>query len=143
MEQFTEEQIKQQHYNDIRKELEDFKNEKERVRTIIGQIGGIPKQSVKFLNAFFLIVVIICIPLSLITEGIVQHLILELAIAAISLKLIWIMHNQTRVNHFQLWVLTSLEWRINEMRRMMIEMDEKIIDIHKSLDIPPKDDDKK
>jgi hypothetical protein len=25
------------------------------------------------------------------------------------------MHSQARVNHFQLWILSSLEWRLNEV----------------------------
>ncbi len=138
--QYTQEELRQRHYDDIRNELEHFKTEKERVRSIVGQIGAVPRQSVKIFNIVFLIVVIACIPLSLLTHGILQHLILELAIAAISLKLIWIMHTQTRVNHFQLWVLTSLEWRVNEMMRLLQDMDEKIENICSATGAPIPED---
>ena len=108
---------KDRQLDDLKKELEYFQKEKERVRSIVGQIGSVPTQRTKIFNILFIIIVISCVPLSLIVEGKLQHLIFEIAIAAISIKLIYIIHNQGRVNHFQLWILTSIEWRMNEMMR--------------------------
>ncbi len=77
--QYTQEEQRQRHYDDIRVELEQFKAEKERVRNIIGQIGAVPKQSVMIFNIVFLVVVIACIPLSLLTHGILLHLIISIS----------------------------------------------------------------
>ena len=41
---------------DLRKELEHFEKEKERVRAIVGKIGGSPKTQVKLVNALFIII---------------------------------------------------------------------------------------
>ncbi len=34
---------------------------------------------------------------------------------ALSVKIIYLIHCQMRMNHFKFWVLSSIEWRINEM----------------------------
>ena len=33
----------------------------------------------------------------------------------VSLKLLYMILNQARVSHFQLWILSSLEWRLSEL----------------------------
>ena len=55
--------------------------------------------------------------ISLISHGTLSTAMIELAVAALSLKIILLMHNQGRVNHFQLWILSALEWRLDELRR--------------------------
>jgi len=59
---------------------------------------------------------VVCLAVSLYThDDIVRLAMVEMAIAILSLKLIYLINGQMRVNHFQLWVLTSLEWRMVEM----------------------------
>ena len=41
--------------NDLKQELEHFQQEKERVRAIIGKIGGMPKFHTKLINIIFII----------------------------------------------------------------------------------------
>ena len=107
---------------DLRHELEDFKKEKERVRMIVGKVGAIPTFNTKAFNIIFFILVIASLVVSIIAKGTLRLAMSELAIAAISFKLIFLMHNQSRVNHFQLWILTSLEWRLNEMMKEIKEL---------------------
>lgn len=45
---------------DLRHEVERFKEEKERVRAIIGRIGGAPTFNVKVLNIVFSVLIIGC-----------------------------------------------------------------------------------
>jgi hypothetical protein len=40
---------------------------------------------------------------------------IEAATVILSLKIIYLIHNQMKVSHFEFWILSSLEWRINEM----------------------------
>ena len=100
---------------DLKGEMESFKKEKERVRAIVGQIGGMPSFNAKFFNIAFLVLIVVCLVLSLTSEGKLQLAMLELAVAALSGKIIFLMHNQSCVNHFQLWMHSSLEWRLNEI----------------------------
>ena len=44
---------------------------------------------------------------------------IEVGIGLISLKLILMMHDQAKVNHFILWILSSLEWRINAIHKLV------------------------
>jgi hypothetical protein len=48
-------------------------------------------------------------------------LMVELAAATISAKIIYLMHCQMRVNHFKVWVLSSIEWRLNELLKIVKE----------------------
>jgi hypothetical protein len=108
-----------QEIDDLKREIENFKKEKERVRSIIGQIGGIPEFNIKIFNIVFAAFIMACLIFSLIAKGTLRLALGELAIAAVSIKLIYLIHNQTRVNHFQLWILSSIEWRLNEMSKAM------------------------
>ncbi|MHC4727495.1 MAG: hypothetical protein ACYS17_09735 [Planctomycetota bacterium] len=47
----------QDEISDLRHELEQFQKEKERVRAIIGKIGGVPKFRTKLINVIFIFVI--------------------------------------------------------------------------------------
>jgi len=111
----TEKDHVEEEIEDLRHEMESFKKEKERVRAIVGKIGGMPSVNTKLFNIIFLFLILICLVISLVSEGKLQLAMMELAIAALSAKIIYMMHNQSRINHFQLWILSSLEWRLNEI----------------------------
>ncbi len=101
--------------NDLRRELEHFQQEKERVRAIIGKIGGVPKFRTKLVNVIFIIVIAISVVVSIIGGEQLRLLMIELATVTLSIKIIYMIHLQMRVNHFKFWILSSIEWRINEV----------------------------
>ena len=103
--------------NDLKEELEHFQQEKERVRAIIGKIGGVPKFRTKLINALFVAVIVVSVVLSIIGGQNLRLLMIELATITLSLKIIYLIHCQMRVNHFEFWILSSLEWRLTEMMR--------------------------
>ena len=105
---------------DLKQELENFQQEKHRIRGIVGKIGGVPTFNTKLFNNIFLAVIIVSLVVSLFfpSESI-KLLMIELATAALSIKILYMMHCQNRVNHFQLWMLSSLEWRINEVMKQL------------------------
>ncbi len=112
----------EQEVADLEKELERFQKEKERVRAIVGSIGGVPRFHSKIANYLIAAVIIACLVLSLWAEtAVVQLAMVEVAIAVLSFKLIYVIYQQSRVNHFQLWVLTALEWRMDELFRLLRE----------------------
>jgi hypothetical protein len=112
---------KNEHYEneigDLKKELEHFQQEKERVRTIIGQIGGVPKFRTKLFNAIFIAVIIVSVVISIVAGEKLRLLMIELATVTLSLKIIYLIHCQMRINHFKFWILSSIEWRLTEMRK--------------------------
>ena len=101
--------------SDLRHELEHFQQEKERVRAIIGNIGGVPKFRTKLINVVFIIVLLISVVVSILGGDKLRLLMIELATIALSLKIIYLIHCQMRVNHFKFWILSAIEWRINEL----------------------------
>mgnify|MGYP001144704407 CR=1 FL=1 len=103
--------------SDLKQELEHFEKEKERVRAIIGKIGGVPKFRTKIVNTLFIIVIVFTVVASVIGGEKWRLLMIELATVTLSLKIIYLIHCQMRINHFQFWILSSIEWRINEIVR--------------------------
>jgi hypothetical protein len=51
-----------------------------------------------------------------------RWLMVEIATVTLSLKIIYLIHSQMRVAHFEFWILSSLEWRINEMMKQLREI---------------------
>lgn len=112
---------------DLRKELESFQKEKERVRAIIGRIGGVPKTRANLINALFIIIVAASVVISFIGGKDWQLLMIEVATVTLAIKIIYLIHTQMRVAHFEFWILSSLEWRVNEITK-------ELRDIRKQLD---------
>jgi hypothetical protein len=116
----------------LRQELEHYRAEKERVRKIIGQIGGASsKRRDRLLNIVFLVLVVVLFAFDLAREilhisvlGIPSMLAIEIALLLLSLKIIFMIHNQTKVDHFQFWVLNSIEYQINLMSKRIREIEE-------------------
>ncbi|HBG28408.1 MAG: hypothetical protein A2Y10_11080 [Planctomycetes bacterium GWF2_41_51] len=105
--------------DDLRKELENFQQEKERVRAIVGKIGGVPTYHSKLANIIFIIVLVVSVIISLIGGEKIRSLMIEAAVIALSIKIIYMIHCQTKVNHFKLWMLSSIEWRLNEIMKLV------------------------
>ncbi len=115
----------------LREELEHFRNEKEKIRRLVGQVGG--KKSAKrdkIINLVFLVLLI-----GLFSLDILRHCFhwnmplpplvsLELGVLMVSLKIIWMIHKQTKVEHFQFWILNSIEFRLNEVSRRLQAMED-------------------
>ena len=115
---------------ELTEDLKQFQAEKEKIRRIVGQIGGAgsPKRE-KAVTIVFAVLLIL-----LFVVDISRHLIgisvplpplfsLELGILLVSIKIIWMIHNQTRVEHFQFWILTSLEFRIDQVSNRLDDIE--------------------
>ena len=118
---------KKQPVNDIcpllLEELKQFKAEKEKIRSVVGQIGG--KASTR-VEATISIVFILMV-LGLFAFDIVRHiyhmaedvlppmLALSLGVFLVSIKIVWMIHKQSKIDHFQFWILNSIEYRLNDM----------------------------
>ncbi|HOV76692.1 MAG TPA: hypothetical protein PLS24_01575 [Sedimentisphaerales bacterium] len=107
---------------DLRKELENFQKERERIRSIIGTIGGVPKTQARLINILFIAIVGISVLLSILGGRDWQLPMIEVATVTLSIKIIYLIHSQMRVAHFVFWILSSLEWRINEIMRQLREI---------------------
>ena len=113
-----EQKMAEEELADLAHELEMFKEEKERVRAIVGKIGGIPTFNTRLFNVIFGVCVVVCLAVSLLTpDARLKLAVIEIAVAAVSVKIMYLIHSQGRTTHFQLWILSSLEWRLNEIMK--------------------------
>ncbi|TYB32177.1 MAG: hypothetical protein FXF47_00115 [Candidatus Mcinerneyibacterium aminivorans] len=127
-----EEDMNEKEVEDLIEEIEHFKKEKERVRSIVGNIGGMPSFNSRAFNIIFSIIVIGLLVASFIVVNERIHFILsDIAIAAISVKIIYLIYKQGRVNHFKLWILSSLEWKVNEISKKVKTLEKKVEDEEK------------
>ena len=108
----------------LQEELEHYHAEREKIRALIGQIGGTATSSRdRLFNMVFFGLVLLLFALD-----VLQHaewlprlwpttISLELAVLLVSVKIIWMIHQQARVEHFQFWILNSIEFRLNELTK--------------------------
>ena len=75
--------------NDLKQELKNFQQEKERVRAIIGNIGGMPKFHTKLINVIFIVVVVGSVAISIICGEKCMLFMIDFATVALSLKIIY------------------------------------------------------
>jgi hypothetical protein len=111
----------------LREELEHYRREKETVRKLIGSIEGQSSKKVdRTVNIAFIVLVVMLfavdfarnlIPLRI--HGIPDMMFLEVAVLLVSVKIIWMIHRQARVEHFQFWILNSIEFQMTSMARRM------------------------
>ena len=117
----------------LEQELEHFRSEKEKIRNLVGQIGG--KGSAnrdQIINLVFFNVIIL-----LFIFDILRHLFnisvplpplfaIEIGVLLVSLKIIWMIYKQTKVEHFQFWILNSIEFRLNSVSKQLNYIEEKL-----------------
>jgi hypothetical protein len=115
----------------LEEELEQFRSEKEKIRELVGRIGGAKSnRRDRALNAIFLAAIAILLVLDLfrhvlgLSIPLPPLVSLELGVLLVSVKIIWMIHKQSKVEHFQFWILNSIEFRLNEVSRRIREIEE-------------------
>jgi hypothetical protein len=117
----------------LKEELEHFQQEKEKVRTLVGQIGG--KATVKrdrVINILFVTAIAILFALDFLRHlfglsiPLAPLLSIELGLLLVSIKIIWMIHRSLKVEHFQFWILNSIEFRLNDISRRIKGIEDKV-----------------
>lgn len=117
----------------LTEELEHFRQEKEKVRKLVGQIGG--KATAKrdrAINVVFVIAIV-----TLFSLDFSRHLFglsiplaplfsIELGLLLVSVKIIWMINREMKVEHFQFWILNSIEFRLNDISKRMRQIEEQL-----------------
>lgn len=121
------EDLSKDELKELIEEINHFKKEKERVRSIVGNIGSMPSFDTKAFNIAFAVIIIgLLIASFLVVNDRIHAILSDIAIAAISIKIMYLIHNQARVNHFKLWVLSTMEWKVNEISKKVNKIEKKI-----------------
>ena len=115
----------------LQEELEQFREEKEKIRALVGQIGGVASNKRdRVLNIVFLVAIAL-----LFLADVFRHIVgleipvpplfsIELGVLLVSVKIIWMIHKQARVEHFQFWILNSIEFRLNEITKSVRRLED-------------------
>lgn len=111
-------------------ELKAYQEERERIKQLMGQIGSSSDiKRDKVVNWVFIVLIIL-----LLTFDIARHFLhwdniplpplfsIEIGVLLVSIKIIWMINRQSKVDHFQFWILNSIEFRINNLSRQLNEV---------------------
>ncbi len=121
----------------LKAELDQFKKEKEKIRQLMGQIGGKDaEKNDRMVNRIFILAISL-----LALNDFLHHIFgfhtpipslfsLEIAVLLVSIKIIWMMHKATKVEHFQFWILNSIEYRLNDVANQMRKLEKTVDKYH-------------
>lgn len=110
----------------LKEEVLEFQKDKERIRSIVGEIEGGSRREAKIINMILLWIIVVLLVLGVVFERITSSLAVQVAILFAALKLIWMFYDFQRVNHFQFWILNSLEFRINEIYKKIRKIEKEL-----------------
>ena len=128
--------MSEQHHEELeslRAELEDYRKEKEQIRKVIGAIGGAGSSRRDKLFNYM----IVCVLIAILVLDVMRHFFhvdviissmfsLEIGVFLISLKIMLMIHKQAKVEHFQFWILNSIEFRINSLAKKLRSIEKKL-----------------
>lgn len=105
----------------LQKEINQYHSEKESVRKILGQIGGsTSKTKETAINVTFALLVILFFSFDVMRhtlhmriDFIPELFSVEIALLLVSMKIIWMIHRQQKVEHYQFWILNTIEFQMN------------------------------
>ncbi len=115
-------------------EIREFLREKERIRKVVGKIGGKPTRGERTANVLFMLFVIAAFVVAVIYEGFPRLVSIEVGILLVSLKIAYFLNNEAKINHFEFWVLSSLEWRMNSLVKRVDNIEKLLNEIKEKLD---------
>ena len=117
----------------LQEDLNSFQKEKEKIRDVVGRIGG--ARSARFDKVVNIIFISAIAGLFLI--DLLRHIFhlqiplpplfsLELGMLLVSIKIIWMIYKQMKVEHFQFWILNSIEFRLNDLSKQIRQIQKKL-----------------
>jgi hypothetical protein len=122
--------MKEDEIKELQEELKEFQKERNAIKDIIGSIGGKTSgRNDRFLNISFITVIVILFILD-----VMRHILridiplpalfsIEIGLLLVSIKIIWMIHKQMKVEHFQFWILNSIEYRINDISKKLTKIE--------------------
>jgi len=108
-------------------ELEEFEREREQLKEVLGRIGGRSfSKKDNWINIGFLVLILGLFIVEMTTDYLPRLMSLELGVLMVSIKIVFMIHSQQKVNHFQFWILNSIEFRMNDMSKRVRKIERRI-----------------
>ena len=118
--------MKEKEEKSLLEELKEFEKEKDRIRQIVGKIGGKNNTQVKRVNALLIGMIIALLFMGGVLGKMSLELTMYLAILLGIIKIIWMLYETKKSSHFQFWILNSVEVRINEMAGKLTKIERRL-----------------
>ncbi len=111
------------------KEIEEYNQEKEKIRVMLGKLGGKNFSKVDaIVNIMFLAIILTLFVLEMSTHFLPPFISLEISVLLVSIKIVFMMHHQYKTSHFQFWILNTIEFKINAIHSELRELEKKVIE---------------
>jgi len=101
-------------------EIREFEHEREQLKEVLGKIGGrsFSRRDI-WINIGFFVLILALFLLEMTTEYLPRLISLQLGVLLVSVKIVFMIHSQQKVHHFQFWILNSIEYRMNDISKRM------------------------
>ncbi len=118
---------------EILKEIQEYNKEREQIKSMLGKIGGKAYSKLDtIINIVFLLLISIFFLLEITTHWLPSFISLEISVLLVSIKIVWMIHSQQKFNHFQFWILNSIEYRMNQVSVKMKKVEKEISSINRN-----------
>ena len=105
---------------EIQRELAEYQREREQLKEILGAYGGKRYSRIDtVMNVVFLVIIVGMFVAQATFKFIESYVSIEISVLLVSIKIVWMIHSQNKMNHFQFWVLNTIEYRLNEAVRRL------------------------
>jgi len=118
---------------ELKKEIAEFNQEKERIKQLIGGIGGASySKKDTIINIVFLTIIVLGFAIEMTTHIVPTAVSLEIGVLLVSIKIVFMIHSQQKSNHFTFWILNSIEFRINDIAKKVKCIERKLKELEKT-----------
>ena len=112
---------------EILREIKEYNKERDQIKMLLGKIGGTAYSRLDMvINILFLSIILILFFMEVTTHWLPPYISLEVSVLLLSIKIVWMIQSQYRFNHFQFWILNSIEFRMNIISGKIKTIEKKI-----------------
>lgn len=94
---------------------EELEKEARDITPAIASWGGKPTLKGKIITGLFFGAIVICFTIGIFTSGVFAKSSLEIGLLLLSIKIGYFIYKEARINHYEFWVLQSIESRLNTL----------------------------
>ena len=118
---------------EILKEIQEYNKERDQIKSMLGKIGGKSYSKLDtVINIVFLLLICFFFIGEITIHWLPSFISLEISLLLVSIKIVWMIHSQQKFNHFQFWILNSIEYRMNQISVKIKKVEKEISSIQEN-----------
>jgi len=119
---------------EILREIDEYNKERDQIKSLLGKVGGKSYSKLDtVINIVFLLLISFFFITEITTHWLPSFISLELSVLLVSIKIVWMIHSQHKFNHFQFWILNSIEYRMNQVTSKIKKIEKDISSLESNL----------